>query len=324
MPSASSNGWTADDMPNQTGNVVVVTGANSGIGYDTTKAFAQKGAHVAVACRSPERANRTRQKIESTVSDASLSVHELDLRNQVAVRQFASEFKSEFDRLDVLVNNAGVMVPPYSTTDDGFELQFGVNHLGHFALTGLLLEELIETDGETRIVTQSSVAHDYGDIDFDDLHREQSYNRTEAYGQSKLANLLFTYELDRRLRAVGSNTIAVASHPGWSATGLQDGDTELGVSSVRRTVARIANTVFAQSPADGALPTLYASTATDVDGGHYFGPSGIMEMRGSPTRVVSNETSYDHKTAQQLWDISGKLTGITFEIGEATATQSLP
>lgn len=324
MPSASSNGWTADDMPNQTGSVVVVTGANSGIGYEATKAFAQKGAHVVMACRSLERANRARRKIESTVSDASLSVYELDLGNQAAVRQFASEFKSEFDRLDVLVNNAGVMVPPYSTTDDGFELQLGVNHLGHFALTGLLLDELIETDGETRIVTQSSVAHDYGDIDFDDLHREQSYNRTEAYGQSKLANLLFTYELDRRLRAVGANTIAVASHPGWSATGLQDGDTELSVSSVRRTVARIANTVFAQSPADGALPTLYASTANDVDGGHYFGPSGIMEMRGSPTRVVSNETSYDHETARRLWEISEELTDITFEFGETTATQPLP
>ncbi|WP_435359015.1 oxidoreductase [Haloarchaeobius sp. DFWS5] len=310
----SSKEWTAADIPDQSGRTIVVTGANSGLGFEATKALAAKGAHVVMACRSLERANEAASEIESTTRGGSLSTRKLDLGSQASIREFVTDFESDFDRLDVLVNNAGVMMPPYSTTTDGFELQFGVNHLGHFALTGLLLDQLRETDGDTRVVTQSSMAHTNGDIHFEDLNRRESYGRVEAYGQSKLANLLFTYELDRRLRAAGADTIAVAAHPGWSATGLQDGDTEQGASLPRRIFGRVANAVFAQSAADGSLPALYAATAANVDGGHYFGPDGFREMQGHPTRVTSNAKSYDHETARRLWEVSEEMTGVTFDL----------
>lgn len=315
-PSTSSNGWTATSMPDQSGRTVIITGANSGLGFEATRAFAQKGAHVVMACRSRERANHARRKIEATVTDASLTVLELDLGSQASIRQFVTEFDAAFDRLDVLLNNAGVMTTPYSTTEDGFERQFGVNHLGHFALTGFLVDHLMETDGETRIVTQSSLAHKTGtgEIDFDDLNGRQSYDRSEAYSQSKLANLLFTYELDRRFRAIEAETIAVAAHPGSSATELPYGDAEMETSAIRRILGKFINTVIAQSAAAGALPALYAATAANVDGGHYIGPDGFMEMRGKPTNVVSSATSHDHATARRLWDVSEELTGVTFEL----------
>ncbi|MFC6952690.1 oxidoreductase [Halorubellus litoreus] len=309
-----SGEWTAEAMPDQSGRTVVVTGANSGLGFENASAFARKGAHVVMACRSLDRASRARREIESAVDDASVTVLELDLGSLDSIRSFASEFEAAFDRLDVLVNNAGVMFPPYSTTEDGFERQFGVNHLGHFALTGLLLDRIVETNGETRVVTVSSGAHRNGDVDFDDLDRRESYSRFEAYGRSKLANLLFTYELDRRLRAGDLDTIAVAAHPGWSATGLQAGDSEMGTSFARRVLGRIGNAIFGQSAAEGALPTLYAATAENVDGGHYFGPDGFMEMRGSPTRVTSNAKSYDHETAHRLWTVSEEMTGVAFDV----------
>ncbi|MCO8244130.1 oxidoreductase [Haladaptatus sp. AB643] len=305
-------------MPDQSGRTVIITGANSGLGLEATKAFARKGGHVVMACRSLDRANRARRKIESMVSDASLTVLELDLASQASIRQFGTEFESEFDRLDVLLNNAGIMMTPYSTTEDGFERQLGVNHLGHFALTGLLLDHLVETDGETRVVTQSSIAHKSGsgEIHFDDLNGKQSYSRFEAYAQSKLANLLFTYELDRRLRAVGADTIAVAAHPGSSATELASGDTEMDTSVIQQIVRKFVNTFMTQSAVAGALPALYAATAANVDGGHYIGPGGLLEMRGNPTHVVSNATSYDHATARRLWEVSEELTGVTFEFEE--------
>lgn len=316
--STQSDDWTAKDMPDQSGRTVIVTGANSGLGFEATKAFTQRGAHVVMACRSLERANRARREIESMTTGASLTVLELNLGSQASIRQFATDFDSEFDRLDVLLNNAGVMMTPYSTTENGFELQFGVNHLGHFALTGLLLDHLLETEGETRIVMQSSVAHrnGTGEIDFDDLNGRQSYGRFEAYAQSKLANLLFTYELDRRLRAIGTDTIAVAAHPGLSATELPDGDSEMETSTIQKIYSKFVNTFLTQSAATGALPALYAATAANVDGGHYIGPDGFLEMRGKPTHVVSNATSYDHATARRLWDISEELTGVTFELEE--------
>lgn len=305
-------------MPDQSGRTVVVTGANSGLGLEATKAFARKGAHVVMACRSLDRANRARRRIESMVTDVSLTVLELDLASQASIRQFVTEFESEFARLDVLLNNAGIMMTPYSTTEDGFERQLGVNHLGHFALTGLLLDHLVETDGETRVVTQSSIAHKSGsgEIHFDDLHGKQSYSRFEAYAQSKLANLLFTYELDRRLRASRADTIAVAAHPGSSATELVSGDTEMDTSVIQQIVRKFVNTFMTQSAVAGALPALYAATAANVDGGHYIGPGGLLEMRGNPTHVVSNATSYDHATARRLWEVSEELTGVTFEFEE--------
>ncbi|WP_256487757.1 oxidoreductase [Haladaptatus sp. AB618] len=318
MEATTESNWTATNMPDQSGRTVIITGANSGLGLEATKAFARKGGHVVMACRSLDRANRARRKIESMVSDASLTVLELDLASQASIRQFGTEFESEFDRLDVLLNNAGIMMTPYSMTEDGFERQLGVNHLGHFALTGLLLDHLVETDGETRVVTQSSIAHKSGsgEIHFDDLNGKQSYSRFEAYAQSKLANLLFTYELDRRLRAVGADTIAVAAHPGSSATELASGDTEMDTSVIQQIVRKFVNTFMTQSAVAGALPALYAATAANVDGGHYIGPGGLLEMRGNPTHVVSNATSYDHATARRLWEVSEELTGVTFEFEE--------
>ncbi|MFH5798862.1 oxidoreductase [Haladaptatus sp. CMAA 1911] len=318
MEASTQSNWTARNMPDQSGRTVIVTGANSGLGFEATKAFARKGAHVVMACRSLDRATRARREIESMVTDASLTVLELDLGSHASIRQFVTEFESEFDRLDVLLNNAGIMMTPYSTTEDGFERQLGVNHLGHFALTGLLLDRLIETDGETRVVTQSSIAHKSGsgEIHFDDLNGKQSYGRFEAYAQSKLANLLFTYELDRRLRSIGADTIAVAAHPGSSATELTSGDTEMDTSIVQQIVRKFVNTFLTQSAGAGVLPVLYAATAANVDGGHYIGPDGLFEMRGNPTHVISNATSYDHATARRLWEVSEEMTGVTFEVEE--------
>ena len=310
----TGDGWTADDVPDQSGRTVVVTGANSGIGFEATAALAAKGAHVVMACRSTERADRARAEIEARPPDASLSTMELDLGSLDSIRAFASGFEAAHDRLDVLVNNAGVMMIPPATTADGFERQVGVNHLGHFALTGRLLPRLLDTPGEPRVVTQSSGVHRQGEVDVDDLGSGRSSGRVEDYARSKLANLLFAYELDRRLRATGGDAISVACHPGWAATGLQTGDTELGVSAVRRALARVGNALFAQSAAAGALPALYAATAPNVDGGHYFGPAGVLELRGPPTRVVSSDRSYDHETARRLWEASADLTGVEVDL----------
>jgi NAD(P)-dependent dehydrogenase (short-subunit alcohol dehydrogenase family) len=225
----------------------------------------------------------------------------LDLAALDSIRAFVADFNSRYDRLDLLINNAGVMIPPFGTTADGFELQFGINHLGHFALTGLLLDQLLHTR-EARIVTVSSMMHQYGEIDFANLNAENGYNRSGAYGQSKLANLLFTYELQRRLVASESDARAVAAHPGWTATNLQ-----------RYTgLFRFLNRFFAQTPEMGALPTLRAATAPDVPGGAYYGPGGLFGARGYPVRAKSSEASYDTVTAARLWKISEELTGVTY------------
>ncbi|EMA16458.1 oxidoreductase [Haloarcula marismortui] len=307
-------GWTIEDMPPLRDRTVVVTGANSGLGLEGSKAFARRGATVVMACRSVERGESAAKEIREAVPNATLDVRECDLADLSNVASFADGLRADYDAVDILCNNAGVMAIPRSETADGFETQFGVNHLGHFALTGHLLDLLGAADGESRIVTQSSGAHEMGEIDFDDLQRERSYGKWSAYGQSKLANLLFAYELQRRLGNHGwDDVLSVACHPGYADTDLQfRGPQEMG-STLRTAAMGVANAVFAQSAEQGALPMLYAATAEDVIGGEYVGPGGLFDMRGSPEFQQSNDASQDEETAEQLWAVSTDLTGVEYD-----------
>jgi len=299
---STNNHWTAESIPDQTGRIAIVTGANSGIGYETAHALANKGATVIMACRNQEKGDAAARQIRDEKPRATVETMQLDLGDLDSVRAFADEFQRQYDRLDLLINNAGIMHPPLGKTKQGFETQFGVNHLGHFALTGLLLDLIIRTP-HARIVTVSSMAHRFGRIDFEDLNAEKGYRANAAYGQSKLANLLFTYELQRKLQAAGNGTIAVAAHPGWTATNLQQ----------HSGVVRFFNHFFAQTSAMGALPTLRAATAPDVQGGDYYGPGKRMEMVGYPIKVQSNGRSHDAEVAAQLWTVSEDMTGVRYQ-----------
>ncbi|QLC34829.1 SDR family oxidoreductase (plasmid) [Halarchaeum sp. CBA1220] len=306
--------WTPTEMPAQAGRTVVVTGANSGIGYEATEAFAASGAHVVMACRSTERGRDAKADVEADYPGASLTVRELDLADLDSVRAFVDWYGSEFDALDVLCNNAGVMAIPRSETAQGFETQFGVNHLGHFALTAGLLPVLRRTTGESRVVTQSSGVHENGRIDFEDLQGEADYEKWGAYAQSKLANVLFAYELDRRLRAANASVTSVACHPGYAATNLQRRGPEAEGSRLRLLLMEAANALLAQSAERGAWPLLYAATHPSIDGGEYVGPGGFRNMRGHPTTQESSERSYDRATARRLWSVSEELTGVTYDL----------
>ncbi|MEM9730781.1 MAG: SDR family NAD(P)-dependent oxidoreductase [Myxococcota bacterium] len=295
--------WNAEQLPNQSGRVAIVTGANSGIGFETARVLANKGATVVMACRNLSKANPKAEEIRASHPSGTVEVMQLDLSDLDSVKQFAEKFRESHTRLDLLINNAGIMVPPYGKTAQGFETQIGVNHLGHFALTGQLLDLVVSTPG-SRIVTVSSVAHYFGKIDFSDLNWDNGYKAQAAYGQSKLANLLFTYELQRRLAAAGKDTLAVAAHPGWTETNLQD----------HAGAVKFLNRFFAQEPLMGALPTLYAATETKVRGAEYYGPNGLLEMNGPPKKVRSNRRSHDTSVAKRLWDVSEELTGTHFAI----------
>lgn len=294
--------WTEDHMPDQTGRVAIVTGSNSGIGWEAARVLATKGATVIMACRSLANANTAADHIKALKPSGKVVVMKLDLGDLESVHAFAAAFRQHYDRLDLLINNAGVAKPPYGKTAQGFEQQFGINHLGHFALTGLVLDMLDATPG-ARIVTVSSLSHRSGVIRFDDLNWERNYHPARAYAQSKLANLLFTYELQRRLVAAGQSTLAVASHPGWSATNA------LRHSSMMRSL----NPFFAQSPKMGVLPTLYAATAPGVRGGDYYGPTSL-ELRGYPKKVVSSASSHDEAVARRLWTVSEELTQVKYTL----------
>lgn len=293
--------WTTQNIPDLIGKVVIITGANSGIGYETTKALAEKEATVIMACRNLEKAYEARHTIMHQVKNAKLHVIELDLASLVSVRTFAETFKSHHNLLHLLINNAGVMTPPFTKTAEGFELQFGANHLGHFALTGLLLQRLLATP-KARIVNVSSMTHRMGTgtIHFDNLNAERGYNASNAYAQSKLANLLFTYELNRHLVETGSQVIATAAHPGWTVTHLQRG------------FMHILSAWFAQKPDIGALPTLRAAVDPTAQRNDYFGPGDFFEMFGYPTQVQPSKAAKDGKLATRLWRISEQLTGIRY------------
>jgi len=286
-----------------------VTGSSSGIGYEAARVLANKNATVVIAVRNLEKGNSAAEKIRRQNKKANVSVRLLDLANLTSVKDFAEEFKKEYSGLDLLINNAGVMIPPYSKTADGFELQFGTNHLGHFALTAELLALLVNTRG-ARIVNVSSSAHKAGNIDFDDLTWEKRrYTAWRAYGDSKIANLYFTYELNRRLKERGIDVIATAAHPGWTATDLQ-----------RHTgFVDFLNNFFAQDITMGALPSLRAAFDTKSTGGEFYGPGGLMELRGYPVRVQSNKLSNDEALAKRLWDVSENLTGVKFGLAGMAA-----
>ncbi len=302
--------WTADRIPDQGGRTAIVTGANSGLGLITALELARKGANVVLACRNLGKGETARREIEAAVPGAPVELEELDLSSLDSVRAFAERFRAGHQGLDLLINNAGVMAPPRQRTADGFELQFGTNHLGHFALTGLLVDSLEGRD-DARVVTLSSQAHRTGRIAFDNLGGEHHYFRWRAYGQSKLANLLFALELDRRLRAAGSTTKSMAAHPGYSATNLQSA----GPPLVDRLVMVVSNRVIAQSGAMGALPTLYAATEPGLAGGTYAGPDGFAEQRGHPQPVSPSRAARDERVARRLWEASERMTGVTFELG---------
>jgi NAD(P)-dependent dehydrogenase (short-subunit alcohol dehydrogenase family) len=295
--------WTTDDMPGQQGRLAVVTGANTGLGFETAQVLATGGACVVLAVRNVEKGKQAAARIVAAAPGATVTVQELDLSSLDSVRAAAAELRAGHSRIDLLICNAGVMYPPKQTTHDGFELQFGTNHLGHFALTGLLLEQMLPVPG-SRVVTVSSVGHRIrARVNFDDLQWERSYSRVRAYGQSKLANLMFTYELQRRLSGAGT-TIAVAAHPGFAATEL-----------MRHTpMAAVVTPLFSQNAAMGALPVLRAATDPGVLGGQYYGPGGFLGLRGYPKLAASSRRSHDAAVQRRLWAVSEDLTGVTFPV----------
>jgi NAD(P)-dependent dehydrogenase (short-subunit alcohol dehydrogenase family) len=309
-----SDKWTTASMPDQSGRVALVTGANSGLGLVTARELARKGARVVLACRDLGKGEQARRGIQADVPDAVIELEELDLASLDSVRALAERFRQAHGGLDLLVNNAGVMATPRGRTRDGFELQLGTNHLGHFALTGLLLDTL-EDRADARVVTVSSGAHRFGRIAFDNLGGDRRYFRWRAYGQSKLANLLFALELDRRLRAAGSGVKSVAAHPGWAATNLQHS----GPPKLDELVMSVGNRVIAQSDEMGALPTLYAATEPGLEGGAFIGPDGVAEQRGHPKRVSPSAAARDSEVARRLWEVSEKMTGVRFEPAGAAA-----
>lgn len=304
----AKNDWNLKDSPSLEGKIAIVTGANTGLGFETAKALAKKGAHVIMACRDLRKANAAMGKIKEAYPKASLSTETLDLGQLASVRAFAENVKQAHTHLHLLINNAGLMMPPYGKTKDGFEIQWGVNHLGHFLLTALLMP-LLEAGGDARVVHLASLAHKWGEIYFEDLNFEKSYNKQKSYGQSKLACLMFGYELQRRLEAAGSSVKSIIAHPGIS-------DTELSryLPKWMQALSPVFSKIVAQSPRDGAMPTLRAALDTGLRGGEYIGPDGFGEMKGKPVVVNSHPKSKNKEVASELWKVSEKLTGHTFEL----------
>ncbi len=295
--------WTPEDMPALDDKIVVITGANSGLGLESARLMAARGAQIIMACRSQEKASAAKEDILDQVPDAKLDIMALDLASQKSIQLFAARFKQSYPRLDILMNNAGLMAPPLSHTEDGFEMQFGTNHLGHFALTGLLLDHLEKADAP-RIITVSSVAHNVGNIYFDNLNAEKRYSRWFFYGQSKLANLVFARDLHRRLKAAGSKIQSFAVHPGYSDTNLQS------TSGVN-----IFNRFFAQPQHIGCYPSLYAATSDEVRSGEYYGPNGHFELGGYPAKARVRKRAKKARLSQKLWKVSEEMTGVAYLSG---------
>ena len=302
--------WTAADVPDQSGRIAIVTGSNTGLGFETARVLADKGAHVVLAVRDTAKGDAAASRIRTAHHNADVAVQKIDVGSLASIRTAADELRTAYPKIDLLINNAGVMYPPKQTTVDGFELQFGTNHLGAFALTGLLIDNLLPVAG-SRVVAVGSIAHTIqAKIDFDDLQWEKRrYNRVAAYGQSKLANLLFAYELDRRLKATNAETISIVAHPGLANTELMrylPGTNLPGYSTLAGLVSN--------SPLVGALATLRAATDPGARGGQYYGPSGIRQLVGHPVLVQSSSQSHDAGLQRRLWDVSEQLTGVTFPV----------
>ena len=302
--------WTAADIPDQTGRVAIVTGANAGLGLENARVLGRKGCRVILACRDDARAASARERLEADPGCADFETLRLDLASLASVREFASRFREGHERLDLLVNNAGVMFPPFERTADGFELQFGVNYLGHFALTGLLLDMLDRTPG-ARVVTLGSMAHRGARIDFESFTGETRYRRFRAYRQSKLACVMLALELDRRLRAVGSETLSIGAHPGGTATDLQR----------HHELMRVGARLVAMPVAQGALSQLHAQTDPEVTGGAYIGPDGAFEFRGYPAPAKVDPAARDVAARERLWSESEALTGVEYPLGALSRRQ---
>ncbi len=305
-----SRKWTASDVPDQSGRVAIVTGSNTGIGYGAAAVLADKGAHVVLAVRNVDKGNDAKARITASSPNAVVTVQELDLTSLASIRKAADELRAAHPRIDLLINNAGVMYTDKASTKDGFELQFGTNHLGHFALTGQLLDNMLPVDG-SRVVTISSVGHRIrARIHFEDLQLERNYDRVVSYGQSKLANLLFTYELARRLKLKGAPTGALAAHPGAADTDLLR-----NMPGGIRQVSEFFWTNFIAQNADmGALPTLRAAADPSAQSGQYYGPDGLGEQRGHPKVVKSSAQSHDEDVQRRLWSVSEELTDVTYPV----------
>ncbi len=300
-----SEKWTEENISNQEGKVAIVTGSNTGIGFDTARMLAENDAKVILAVRTVSKGEDAAEKIRKKYADADLHTLELDLSDLESVKNFAEHFEQEFSELHLLINNAGVMIPPYTKTKDGFELQFGTNHLGHFALTAHLLDVLKNTE-ESRVVNVASLAHNRGGLDFDDLNWEnRSYSPWRAYSDSKIANLYFTYELQRKFEEHNYNSISVAAHPGGTSTDLTRHSYLMG----------IFGNILGQSTAMGALPTVRAAVGEDINGSDYIGPDGFGEFYGYPIKVDSNKPSKDEMIAKRLWQVSEEMTGVEFDFG---------
>jgi NAD(P)-dependent dehydrogenase (short-subunit alcohol dehydrogenase family) len=298
------NNWTAENIPDQKGRIAIVTGSSSGIGYEAARVLASKNAKVIMAVRNITKGEMAKSNILGSEKNADIEVMRIDLSDLESVKLFAEEYKNKFSRLDLLINNAGVMIPPFTKTKDGFELQMGTNHLGHFALTLELLEK-IQATPNSRIVNVSSSAHRYGKINFDDLGWEKrKYKQWSAYGDSKIANLYFTNELGKRLAQSDKQVIVTAAHPGWTATELQR----------HSGFIEHLNKYFAMSIEQGALPTLRAAFDENASSGDFFGPDGFMEMKGYPIKVEPKDLAKDEKIAKKLWDVSEELTKAKFSL----------
>ncbi len=298
----SNKKWDVSDIPNQNGKVVIITGATSGLGKEATKVLAGKNATVIMAVRNIEKGAIVVQEIKKGFPNATIDVRKLELNSLKSIKSFAEGVKANYNRLDILINNAGVMACPFSKTEDGFEIQMGVNHLGHFALTGHLMPLLKQTKS-SRIVATSSIAHKQGDINFEDINWEsRDYATGKAYGDSKVANLYFAYELARKLENEPNAPLVTAAHPGWTSTELQR----------HSLMFRILNPIFSQTVQNGVLPTLRAAIDENAKAGDFFGPSGFMELKGAPKVVKSNKMSHDTTKAKQLWEMSEKMTGVTY------------
>jgi len=303
------NKWTAELIPDQTGKIFIITGANSGLGLESTRALARKRATVIMACRNLEKGKRSLEKLRREIPDALLDLQEMDLANLESIRNFVTYIFSTYKKIDVLINNAGIMATPFAKTKDGFEIQFGINHLGHFVLTGLLFELLLKAPG-SRVVNVSSMAARRASIDFDNLMGERSYVPWKAYGQTKLANLLFTFELQRRLETGNNNSVSIAAHPGGSATNLHKA---IQMNPVVKSIYNFLIRYFMQSAAKGALPQLYAATSPEAVPGDYYGPDGFNEIAGYPAKAHIPVKAKDEQLAEKLWQVSEKLTGINYE-----------
>ena len=308
----AEGGWTDESIADQTGKVAVITGANSGLGLASAVALARHGAEVVLACRSPERGEAALAQVRAAATGAYPQVVTLDLGDLGSVAKAADELGSRVDKVDVLMNNAGIMAVPYAPTVDGFESQFGTNHLGHFAFTGRIVA-LVSAAPSPRIVTTSSFAHWFGRIRWLDPNWEHSYRKWQAYGQSKLANLLFAFELDRRAGSHGSSVMSVAAHPGYAATQLQTAGPQLEGSQMKADAAAFGNRLFAQPAASGAWPQLFAATAAGVAGGDFFGPDRLLGLRGHPKRTWAHAKAYDPRASRRLWELSEALTGVVYD-----------